>query len=199
MTSGSRVRPHRAKPRRPGRPVRAEGESADVVRERLVDSARALFTRRGFGEVSVREIAREAGVTPAMIADYFGYKQGLYLAMLTSVFETLLARVRELGGQSPASTAPIEGFIRLYVATISSQPWLPALLLREVIATDSAARTQFVERFASRAAALLPALFSTEIESGALRADLDPKLAVLSLVGICAFPFLAHPIAGKVL
>src|SRR5262245_25105015 len=134
MTSERHVRSRRAKPRRPGRPARAEGESADVVRQRLVDSARALFTRRGFGEVSVREIAREAGVTPAMIAYYFGDKQGLYEAMLASVFDTLLARVRELAAESPSSTAPIEAFIRVYVGTIAAQPWLPPLLLREVIA-----------------------------------------------------------------
>jgi len=199
MTTEPSSRRRRAKPRRPGRPVRAEGEGADAVRLRLVDSARALFTRRGFGEVSVREIAREAGVTPAMIAYYFGDKQGLYEAMLISVFDTLLARVRELAAQSPTSTAPVEAFIRLYVGTIASQPWLPALLLREVIATDSAVRARFIERFAVRAAALLPGLISAEIAGGALRSDLDPKQAILSLVGMCAFPFLAHPITGKVL
>ena len=189
----------RAKPRRPGRPVRGEGESADAVRQRLVDTARALFTRRGFGEVSVREIAREAGVTPAMIAYYFGDKQGLYGAMLSSVFDTLLGRVRELAAQSPASTAPIEAFIRLYVATIQAQPWLPALLLREVLTSDSSVRARFVERFAARAAAILPGLLSAEIAGGALRGDLDPKLTVLSLVGMCVFPFLAHPVTGKAL
>ena len=189
----------RGKSRRPGRPVRAEGESADAVRQRLVDTARALFTRRGFGEVSVREIAREAGVTPAMIAYYFGDKQGLYEAMLTSVFDTLLGRVRELAGQSPTSTAPVEAFIRLYVGTIQAQPWLPALLLREILIADSALRARFIERFAARAAAILPALLSAEIAGGALRADLDPKLAVLSMIGMCVFPFMAHPIAGKAL
>lgn len=188
-----------ASERRPGRPVRREGESADQVRRRLVETARALFVRRGFGEVSVREIAREAGVTPAMIAYYFGDKRGLHAAMLDSVFDTLLARVRELAADSPATTAPIEAFIRLYVGTIAAQPWLPALLLREVLTGDAAVRARFVERFATRAAALLPGLISAEIAAGALRSDLDPKQAVLSLVGMCAFPFLAHPVTGKVL
>jgi AcrR family transcriptional regulator len=169
------------------------------VRLRLVDTARALFTRRGFGEVSVREIAREAGVTPAMIAYYFGDKQGLYEAMLSSVFDTLLGRVRELAAESPASTAPVEAFIRLYVGTIQAQPWLPGLLLREVLTADSAVRARFVERFAARAAAIVPGLLAAEIAGGALRGDLDARLAVLSLIGMCVFPFLAHPITGKAL
>jgi hypothetical protein len=42
-------------------------------------------------------------------------------------------------------------------------------------------------------------LVAAEVASGDLRADLDPKLAMLSLFGMSVFPFLAHPLAGKVL
>ncbi|MGH9887753.1 MAG: TetR/AcrR family transcriptional regulator [bacterium] len=177
-------------------------ESAEDVRRRLVAEARELFAQRGYGEVSIRELARAANVTPGMISYYFGDKQGLYEAMLASVFEELLARVRELAAQQAQQaqgTRPLEGLIRLYIATISSQPWVPALLLREIVTGDSAARARFVERFASRVAALIPGLVAAEIAAGELRADLDPKLALLSLMGMSIFPFLAHPIAGKVL
>jgi AcrR family transcriptional regulator len=183
--------------RRVGRPVR--DESAEDVRRRLVAVARELFARRGFGEVGIRELARAANVTPGMISYYFGDKQGLYEAMLTSVFEEMLARIRELAAEHAQGTRPLEGLIRLYIATIASQPWVPALLLREIVTGDSAARARFIERFASRVGALVPGLVAGEIAAGELRADLDPRLSLLSLFGMCVFPFLAHPIAGKVL
>ena len=185
------------KARRVGRP--AGGESAEDVRRRLVAVARELFARRGFGEVGIREISREAGVTPGMISYYFGDKLGLYEAMLGSVFEEMFGRVRELAAEPPAGAAPLAALIRMYIATIASQPWVPALLLREIVTGDSAARARFVERFATRAAALIPGLVAAEVASGDLRADLDPRLAVLSLIGMSIFPFLAQPIAGKVL
>jgi AcrR family transcriptional regulator len=191
------LRSGRGKVRRVGRPVR--GESAEDVRLRLVAVARDLFAKRGFGEVGIREIARAADVTPGMISYYFGDKLGLYEAMLASVFEELLARARELTAQPAEGTGTLAALIRLYVATIASQPWVPALLLREIVTGDSAARARFVERFASRVATLLPGLVAAEVASGDLRADLDPKLSVLSLVGMCVFPFLAHPLAGRVL
>ena len=182
-----------------GRPARGKGESAEDVRRRLVAVARELFAKRGFGEVGIREIARAADVTPGMISYYFDDKLGLYEAMLGSVFEEMLARVRELAAEHAHGTRPIEALIRLYIATISSQPWVPALVLREIVTGDSAARARFIERFASRAAALIPGIVAAEVASGELRADLDPKLAVLSLLGMSIFPFLAHPLAGKVL
>lgn len=188
----------KAVPARPvGRPPR--GESAEDVRRRLVAVARELFATRGFGEVGIRELARAANVTPGMISYYFGDKQGLYEAMLASVFEEMLARVRELAAEHAPGTRPLEALIRLYTATIASQPWLPALVLREIVTGDSAARARFVERFASRVGTLVPGLIAGEIAAGDLRADLDPRLAMLSLFGMCVFPFLAHPIAGKVL
>jgi AcrR family transcriptional regulator len=175
------------------------GRNAEDVRRGLVDAARDLFARRGFGEVGIRELSRAAGVTPAMISYYFGGKQGLYEAMLASVFDDILLRVRALAEQPARSTAPLAEFVRLYTATLTAQPWLPALLLREVITGDPAARARFIERFARRAAALLPGLISAEIASGALRDDLDPVLGVLSLVGASVFPFLAFPLLGKLL
>ena len=183
--------------RRVGRPARAE--SADDVRRRLVAVARELFATRGFGEVGIREIARAANVTPGMISYYFDDKQGLYEAMLGSVLEEMLGRVRELAALPVHGTGPLAALIRLYIGTIASQPWLPALLLREIVTGDSAVRARFIERFASRVATLIPGIFAGEIAAGELRADLDPKLAMLSLFGMSVFPFLAHPIAGKVL
>jgi TetR/AcrR family transcriptional regulator len=182
--------------RRPGRP--AQGRAAEDVKRELVDAARELFARRGFGDVGIRELARSAGVTPGMISYYFGGKQGLYEAMLASVFDGLIARVGELLAESPRSTAPVEALIQLYVATISSQPWVPALLLREVVTAGPAERARFVERFARRGLPLLQGLLAKEVDAGTLRADLDPRLAVLALAGMAVFPFLTHPVMGKV-
>jgi TetR/AcrR family transcriptional regulator len=193
------TRKSRKKPaRRPGRPA-AQGRAAEDVKRELVQAATELFAARGFGEVGIREVARAAGVTPGMIAYYFGDKQGLYEAMLASVFEGLIARVGELLREAPRTTAPLEALIELYVATIASQPWVPALLLREVLTAGPAARARFVERFAQRGLPLLQALLASEVASGALRSDLDPRLAVLSLAGMCVFPFLTHPVLGRVL
>jgi AcrR family transcriptional regulator len=186
------------KRRKPGRPA-LEGRDAEEVKRALVAAARELFVKRGFAEVGIRELSRAAGVTPGMISYYFGGKLGLYEAMLASVFDELLARVRELAAQPAKSTAPLEGFVRMYAATLTAQPWLPALLLREVVTGDPNLRARFIERFAQRGAVLLPGLVSGEIAGGALRPDLDPVLTVLSLVGATVFPFLVFPVFGKLL
>ena len=59
--------------RRPGAPdTRAE----------ILASARSLFATRGFNSTSVRAVAGDAGVDPALVHHYFGTKDDLFVAAL---------------------------------------------------------------------------------------------------------------------
>ncbi len=180
-----------------GRPPRS-GAAVDV-RTRLLEVATRLFSERGFAEVGVREIARAARVTPGMIAYYFGDKVGLSEAILDSVFERLLEEVRAIAADTPHGVEPIEAFVHAYVRTVARTPWIPQFVVREVATRDGPLRRRFIERYGSRAAAIVPALVAAEIRAGRVRADLDPRLAVISLVGMCIFPFIAAPIMAPLL
>jgi TetR/AcrR family transcriptional regulator len=166
------------------------------VRRRLLEVAARLFAQRGSQGVGLREIARTADVTPGMISYYFGDKQGLLSAVLGDVFERLFKGFQELASTPPGDLPLPEAFVRLYVGVIGREPWVVPLIVREVLAHDGPIRAVFVEQFATRAAQLVRPLFAREIQAGRLREDLDPVLAVLSLLGMCVFPFLAHPVTG---
>src|SRR3954449_4459389 len=56
---------------------------AAASRRALLDAASVLFDERGYDATTVREIGERAGVDAALIARYFGSKEGLYLAALT--------------------------------------------------------------------------------------------------------------------
>ena len=53
-------------------------EQKDESRQRIVRSARKLFNRRGFAEVTIEEIMAEAGLTRGGFYNHFGAKQELY-------------------------------------------------------------------------------------------------------------------------
>lgn len=180
--------------RRPGRPA---GGTADV-REALLAQARELFLQQGFGAVSTRRIAAAAGTTPAMIHYHFGDKRGLFLAMMETAAQPVLAAVQRMGD---ANSGPpdLEALIRAYMQMVAANPWFPALILREVLAQDGPMRTQFIERFATRTAPALVTVLRREREQGTLRADLDARHAAVSLLGLCVFPFISLPVTGPVL
>jgi len=55
---------------------------AQASRAALLSAADALFDERGYEATTIRDIGERAGVDAALIARYFGGKQGLYLATL---------------------------------------------------------------------------------------------------------------------
>lgn len=55
---------------------------AAASRQALLAAAAELFGTRGYRETTLREIGERAGVDAALIARYFGNKEGIYLAVL---------------------------------------------------------------------------------------------------------------------
>jgi len=51
-------------------------------REQILDAANALFSERGYDEVSVEDIASSAGVTRGLVHHYFGGRKEVYIALL---------------------------------------------------------------------------------------------------------------------
>ncbi|UGT68890.1 TetR family transcriptional regulator [Nocardia gipuzkoensis] len=65
---------------RPTRTGRRPGQSG--AREAILAAARARFADVGFDKTSVRAVATDAGVDPALVHHYFGTKQQLFAAVV---------------------------------------------------------------------------------------------------------------------
>ncbi|AFT99953.1 TetR family transcriptional regulator [Nocardia brasiliensis] len=65
---------------RPARSGRRPGQSG--AREAILDAARARFAEAGFDKTSIRAVASDAGVDPALVHHYFGTKQELFGAVV---------------------------------------------------------------------------------------------------------------------
>jgi AcrR family transcriptional regulator len=54
------------------------------TRQSILDAARTVFAERGFDKASIRAIATEAKVDPALVHHYFGTKEKLFLASMNA-------------------------------------------------------------------------------------------------------------------
>ncbi len=180
--------------RRVGRPPSATDTQ---VREGLLTAARSLFLKYGFRAVSSRQVAAAAGVNPAMIHYYFDGKEGLYRAMLEAAISPVVMRLETMLGDP--QSADLEGLARTYMRVLAANPWIPGLIVREVLTPDGGFRQTFVRDFAGRFAPMVRTIVGREVERGKLRADLDSSLTVVSLLSLVLFPFITLPITTRVL
>lgn len=63
-------------------PNRGRRAGAPDTRALIKDAARARFLADGYGSVTLRDVATDAGVDVALISYYFGSKQGLFGAAM---------------------------------------------------------------------------------------------------------------------
>ena len=138
------------------RPARGRRPGSTTTRDDIVTAARALFAEQGYERASLRAIARQAGVDPALIVHFFGTKEGLLQAALTppvdpaSVIGAALAGVppERLGEHlvrgvvnawdDPALNPALTGMFRTAVTHDLAMSYLRQTLQRTVVAAVSA-------------------------------------------------------------
>lgn len=135
--------------RRPGRPA-----GSSDTRERILISARELFARNGIGNTSVRAIATDAGVDPALVHHYFGTKEKLFTAAINVSFDPAdvlvplrAAPVEELGRILPSLVLAVwdsdvgAGMVAaLRSALAGDEIGIFRSFLRDIVVTELAAR-----------------------------------------------------------
>lgn len=176
-----------------GRPA---GADAVDIRSAILDSAELHFANKGYAATSLREIADEVKVNPAMIHYYFGSKRALLRHVLERTLEPLAAAIATM---NTANSAPIQAIARLLLSTFSQHPHLPILVVREVMLPGGVMQQHFLEYLAPRLGGSVPGLLAKEQSAGRLRKDLDLHISALTLISLCAFPFFARELAEPVL
>jgi TetR/AcrR family transcriptional regulator len=192
MVNKATAEAHR-KRRSRGRP--RSGHSEDV-RQKLITAARELFLRYGYRAVSSRQIANAAGVNVAMIRYYFGGKPGLYREVANLMIAPLRAGIDAMA--SGTSHIELGALMEAAMRAWAANPWLPGLIVREVLTPEGPLRSMFIREFPERLVPLLEGIVRAGIERGRLRTGLDPKLVVLSMISLGLFPFLALPVTSRV-
>jgi len=88
----------------------------DERRRLLLEHGERLFTSHTYAELSMARIAREAGISKALLYHYFPSKQEFFRATLGQAFEDLRQRTEPVDGVSPAEA--LYGSLGVFLAWI---------------------------------------------------------------------------------
>lgn len=166
----------------------------------MIDAALQSFASRGYVGSTLRDIARDARVTAAMANYYFGGKQGLLQAVVEQRVQPLVMRIGlAIQGAGDDPIAAIAAFMRTYTSLALQNPWVPRLVVREVLSEAGVLREAFAKRFAGSIAALLGERIHQAQASGLIDPALDPAKVTLTLLSLCIFPIISSPVIPGVL
>ena len=95
---------------------RRRRRSPEQARVELLDAAERVFAEENPREVGLKEVAREAGVSHALITHYFGTYAGLVEATLERRVRALRGRILEKLREAGAVSRPVELIALLFDA-----------------------------------------------------------------------------------
>ncbi len=176
------------KPRRPGRP-RGSKPDADK-REQLIDIALQLFSQQGVARTSLNAIAREAGVTPAMLHYYFNSREQLLDVMIEERFLPLRAEIGGVFGYYPDE--PVQALTEMVkkLATLAAQyEWFAPLWMQEVIGEMPVLRQHLHARFGDEKYQATLAMVKRWQEEGKVNPHLSAELLFTTLLSLVLVPF----------
>lgn len=86
----------------------------DGTRTALLESARDLFLKNSYANISIRRIADKAKVNSAMIAYYFGSKSGLFREMMASYVAQVTSELKANIGVIPKESSLEDILLNFY-------------------------------------------------------------------------------------
>ena len=177
--------------------------AAPTSRDKILDVAEALFARRGFAGVGLREVAGASGLSKSSLFHHFDTKADLYLEVLSRV----LHRFREK--LDPVLDAPLDPVAKLdraidaLIDGLAEHPATARLLLRSLFEEE-----EFALEPGSHAAAVdgaihaLLARVGDMLREGAARGvfrDVSIPHMLQSLIGLTVYHFASGELGEDVI
>jgi TetR/AcrR family transcriptional regulator len=163
-----------------GRPTRQYAQDAS---NSIINAACLHFAQQGIKGTTNRQIAEEAKVTAAMVHYYFRNKEALYLGVLESAFNPLLSAL--------AGVTSLKDWVTNFHAHLAERPWLPHLMIREVLPPNGQLRPIFLKHFAPQLFGSVKAMVAKEAASSNVAQDFDLERHIVLLMGMLVYPFMS--------
>jgi AcrR family transcriptional regulator len=152
-------------------------------RAAILDAAMTVFAERGYHAASIDEIAREAGVSKALIYEHFASKQALWASLLDAQAAEIFRRLAAGAATAEPGEVRLRAGVDAFLTFVEERRGAWRMLFREAADPEVAA---FLDRVRGQVAGVVAALIAAEPATAAEdRADRRRAIEMLAeqLVG----------------
>jgi TetR/AcrR family transcriptional regulator len=156
--------------------------------ERILAAAEVLFAEHGFDAASMHAIAAHAGVSKANIFHHFSSKHDLYLAVLSNACRDAAERLQHFDEAESAFAERFAAYGAGMLRGMLERERVHRLIQRELLKEDNGVGAkEIAERVFGDRFGRLVAILRSGQGRGELRADVDPAMAAIALIGANVF------------
>ncbi len=165
--------------------------------QKIKETARKLFTSKGFSAVTTRDIAIEAGINQALLHYYFRSKEKLFEIVMLENLSLFIAGVASiLNNEQTTLEQKIEDLVAAYIDKISKEPDLPLFIVNYIKSNpDGFIKKIGIETLIKKSFFMKQFMASDYPKK---LYPLNPLHIVINMIGLTVVPFLMAPVLRKV-
>lgn len=167
--------------------MRRTKEAAELTRQAILDAAREIFTKKGYSDTTIGDLAEKAEITKGAIYWHFESKADLYHKMLEQSFSGYVSMMEHILAEKTSPLAKIRKMlIQAIIASAEDEQFKVAttlILLRTEITEELKPVIDDIAEFNAQLRSNVASLIRQGIEQGDVDPGVDPDIAALSLIG----------------
>ncbi len=171
-TAGEASEPRKAPTRRSAR-----------TRERILAAATEVFARRGFHGTRVADIAELAGIAYGLVYHHFKNKEEILSAIFAERWGDYVRYLYDLGKTETSFADRIGKLVHFIIESYRHEPHLMTVIINEISRSYEFIESHDIEEVLVAFDAI-EALIRAGVDSGEVRAGVDPHLATYSVLGV---------------
>lgn len=178
-------------------PDKKEAPLVDSTEQRIFEAAREVFVQKGMDGAKMQEIADRAGINKALLHYYYRSKDKLYEMVARAVIGRAVPIIQNFIEEDRPLLEKLDKFIDFYIDLIARNTFIPLFIISEVNKhPDRFFETIFPKELPQPHRFLLQV--EAEIAAGNIR-RINPRHALVNVVAMCVFPFVAKPMLRLIL
>lgn len=153
----------------------------EATKEALLIAAEEVFLEKGFGNTSISDIARRAGITKSLIHHYFGSKEGIWHAVKERRFTDYSDRQMEMLDVLEPNLDLMKESFYFYFHFLKDNPQISRILAWMFLEQDPDDCMEKNKELVAKGLAQLKIMQ----EKGIVRKDIDSKFILFVFLALC--------------
>ncbi len=153
----------------------------EATRAALLAAAEDIFLEKGYGNTSLSEIARRAGMTKSLIHHYFGSKEGLWREVKLARFAQYTERQMDMLRDAHPSPELMRASLAFYFDFLRQNPQIVRILAWMFLERDQDDCLDIDRRLIEHGIKMM----HQAQDEGQVRADIDARFILFVFIGLC--------------
>jgi AcrR family transcriptional regulator len=165
--------------------------------EKIKNSARAVFHKKGFAAARTRDIAQEAGINLALLNYYFRSKEKLFNIVMLEAFQSFFSSISIVFNDADSTLdEKIKKFAADYIDLLFQEPEIPLFIMSE-IRNNPEELLQKIDLKSVVFGSVFFEQYKEAIRMGKIK-DHHFLHFMMNFMGLIAFPFIAKPLLKEI-